>query len=42
FLHFYSSRVDWNLLLDYDGGPNHQGNLCDSPVYCLEVSGKAN
>ncbi|CAM9603532.1 unnamed protein product, partial [Discosporangium mesarthrocarpum] len=28
--------VDWNLLLDYDGGPNHAGNLCDSPVYCLK------
>eukprot|EP00903_Cladosiphon_okamuranus_P018045 g16606.t1 len=24
--------IDWNLMLDYDGGPNHAGNLCDSPV----------
>lgn len=30
-------RVDWNLLLGYDGGPNHVNNLCDSPVICDKV-----
>lgn len=24
--------IDWNLLLDSQGGPNHQGNLCEAPV----------
>jgi len=24
--------VDWNLILDQDGGPNHNGNLCSAPV----------
>ncbi|MFH0919372.1 MAG: glycoside hydrolase family 30 protein [Fibrobacterota bacterium] len=24
--------VDWNLLLDEKGGPNHVGNYCDAPI----------
>ena len=24
--------IDWNLLLDTSGGPNHVGNLCSAPV----------
>jgi glucosylceramidase len=24
--------IDWNLLLDHTGGPNHVGNLCSAPV----------
>lgn len=24
--------LDWNLLLDDDGGPNHKENYCDAPV----------
>ncbi|BCJ97805.1 glycoside hydrolase family 30 protein [Anaerocolumna chitinilytica] len=24
--------IDWNILLDEKGGPNHVGNLCDAPV----------
>ncbi|KAG5187979.1 Glucosylceramidase, family GH30 [Tribonema minus] len=28
--------VDWNIFLDYDGGPNHAGNLCDVPIYANE------
>lgn len=24
--------IDWNLLLDETGGPNHTGNFCDAPV----------
>lgn len=30
---FASGWVDWNLLLDHEGGPNHAGNLCDAPAY---------
>lgn len=26
--------LDWNLLLDQSGGPNHQGNYCDAPMMC--------
>ena len=25
--------VDWNLLLDHTGGPNHLGNDCDAPIH---------
>jgi glucosylceramidase len=24
--------VDWNLLLDEQGGPNHVGNYCSAPI----------
>jgi glucosylceramidase len=24
--------IDWNLLLDHTGGPNHVGNFCSAPV----------
>ncbi|WP_026506576.1 glycoside hydrolase family 30 protein [Butyrivibrio sp. MC2013] len=24
--------IDWNVLLDKQGGPNHVGNFCDAPV----------
>ena len=24
--------IDWNLLLDSTGGPNHVGNLCSAPI----------
>ncbi len=24
--------VDWNLVLDYNGGPNHQKNYCNAPI----------
>lgn len=26
--------IDWNLILDENGGPNHVGNFCDAPVMC--------
>lgn len=26
--------IDWNLILDEKGGPNHVGNYCDAPVMC--------
>ena len=30
--HFCEGWIDWNLVLDQTGGPNHVGNLCDAPV----------
>ncbi|CAJ1462077.1 unnamed protein product, partial [Effrenium voratum] len=27
-----SGWIDWNLLLDEAGGPNHVGNVCDAPM----------
>ena len=29
---YASGWVDWNLLLDHAGGPNHLGNVCDAPI----------
>lgn len=26
--------LDWNLVLDEKGGPNHVGNYCDAPIMC--------
>ena len=28
--------IDWNLLLDHRGGPNHVGNLCSAPMLADE------
>lgn len=30
--HGGSAQLDWNLLLDEQGGPNHVGNYCEAPV----------
>lgn len=26
--------IDWNLILNKEGGPNHVGNYCDAPIMC--------
>ncbi|MCX7709506.1 MAG: glucosylceramidase [Clostridia bacterium] len=26
--------IDWNMVLDEKGGPNHVGNFCDAPIMC--------
>jgi glucosylceramidase len=31
--------IDWNLLLDERGGPNHVGNLCSAPVLADTAQG---
>lgn len=31
-----SGSIDWNLLLDAKGGPNHVGNFCEAPVMLAE------
>ena len=32
--------IDWNLLLDATGGPNHVGNLCSAPILVDTVTGR--
>ena len=32
--------IDWNLLLDAHGGPNHLGNLCSAPMLIDPASGE--
>lgn len=32
--------IDWNLLLDETGGPNHVGNFCDAPIRMNTESGE--
>ncbi|RLN54415.1 hypothetical protein BBJ28_00007794, partial [Nothophytophthora sp. Chile5] len=33
---YVAGWVDWNLLLDHKGGPNHLGNNCDAPIILTE------
>ena len=30
--------VDWNLVLDEEGGPNHVGNFCSAPILADTLS----
>ncbi|MEM6397849.1 MAG: glycoside hydrolase family 30 beta sandwich domain-containing protein [Bacteroidota bacterium] len=30
--HWMSGWVDWNVVLDHNGGPNHVGNFCGAPI----------
>lgn len=32
FNHGMNGFIDWNLVLDAKGGPNHVGNYCDAPI----------
>lgn len=29
---YVEAWIDWNIVLDETGGPNHVGNLCDAPI----------
>ena len=31
--------IDWNIVLDMKGGPNHVGNYCDAPILADEKDG---
>lgn len=31
--------LDWNMVLDTEGGPNHMGNNCDAPILCNLAEG---
>jgi glucosylceramidase len=30
--HWMTGWIDWNVVLDRDGGPNHVGNFCGAPI----------
>ena len=30
--HWLEAWIDWNIVLDKDGGPNHVGNYCGAPI----------
>ena len=30
--HWMRGWVDWNIVLDHNGGPNHVGNFCGAPI----------
>jgi len=32
--------VDWNIILDETGGPNHVGNFCSAPIIADTQTGK--
>lgn len=32
--------IDWNMVLNEEGGPNHVGNLCDAPVIADTKTGE--
>jgi glucosylceramidase len=32
FRNWVCGWIDWNIVLDQRGGPNHVGNFCDAPV----------
>ncbi len=34
FSHHCEAYIEWNLMLDMQGGPNHVGNYCDAPIIC--------
>lgn len=37
--HGMTAFIDWNLMLDEKGGPNHVKNYCDAPVMCDTING---
>ena len=30
--HWLTGWIDWNIVLDHNGGPNHVGNFCGAPI----------
>lgn len=32
FNNWMSGWIDWNIVLDHNGGPNHVGNFCGAPI----------
>jgi glucosylceramidase len=34
-LNYAQGWIDWNLIVDSEGGPNHLGNECDASMVCL-------
>jgi len=40
FNHWMSGWIDWNIVLDQDGGPNHVGNFCGAPIMINRKTGQ--
>jgi glucosylceramidase len=38
--HWVSGWIDWNIVLDKDGGPNHVGNFCGAPIMIDTATGQ--
>ena len=38
--HWVSGWIDWNVVLDANGGPNHVGNYCRAPIMIDTSSGQ--
>ena len=38
--HWVSGWIDWNIVLDKDGGPNHVGNYCGAPIMIDTATGQ--
>ncbi len=37
--HWLNGWIDWNIVLDRQGGPNHVGNFCGAPIMIDTASG---
>lgn len=40
FDHWLEGWIDWNIVLDANGGPNHVGNFCGAPIMIDTASGE--
>ncbi len=38
--HWMDGWIDWNIVLDRNGGPNHVGNFCGAPIMIDVASGQ--
>ena len=38
--HWMAGWIDWNVVLDSNGGPNHVGNFCGAPIMIDTESGE--
>ncbi|MRR21406.1 glycosyl hydrolase [bacterium] len=38
--HWLSGWIDWNVVLDQNGGPNHVGNYCGAPIMINTETGQ--
>lgn len=41
-LNYSTGFIDWNILLDENGGPNHVGNYCEAPILVNTKTGELN
>lgn len=39
FNHWMNGWMDWNVVLDQNGGPNHVGNFCGAPIMIDTING---